>query len=112
MKRPRIISIICIFGYLSVLVAFPQVFSPSVKKLGLLVPALYGILVAAQFISCVGIWYFKQWGVQLYLMTFFAKTLFFILSDQTGFTFYLGLVISLTFIVVLLRHYPRMNPNL
>ncbi len=112
MKRPRIISIICIFGYLSVLVAFPQVFSPSVKKLGLLVPALYGILVAAQFISCVGIWYFKQWGVQLYLMTFFAKTLFFILSDQTGFTFYLGLVVSLTFIVVLLRHYPRMNPNL
>lgn len=112
MKRPRIISIICIFGYLSVLVAFPQVFSPSIKKLGVLVPALYGILVAAQFISCVGIWYFKQWGVQLYLMAFFAKTLFFMLSDQTGVTFYLGLLISITFSVILLRHYVRMNPNL
>ena len=112
MKRPRIISIICILGYLSVLVAFPQVFSPPIKKLGLMVPALYGILVAAQFISCVGIWYFKQWGVQLYVMTFFAKTLFFLLSDQTGFSFYLGILLSVTFIIILLKHYPRMNPNL
>ncbi|MBL7932464.1 MAG: hypothetical protein JNL60_11205 [Bacteroidia bacterium] len=112
MKRPRIISIICILGYLSVLVAFPQVFSPSIKKLGLMIPALYGILVAAQFISCVGIWYFKQWGVQLYIMTFFAKTLFFLLSDQVGFSFYFGILLSVSFIIILLRHYPRMNPNL
>lgn len=112
MKRPRIINIICILGYLSVLVAFPQVFSPSIKKLGLMVPALYGILVAAQFISCVGIWYYKQWGVQLYIMTFFAKTLFFMLSDQVGFTFYFGIALSICFTIILMRHYPRMNPNL
>jgi hypothetical protein len=112
MKRPRIISIICIIGYLSVLISFPQVFSPPVKKLGLFVPALYGVLVAAQFIACVGIWYFKQWGVQLYLLSFFAKTLFFLLSEQTGFTFYFGILIALVSIVLLLKHYPKMNPNL
>lgn len=112
MKRPRIISLICIVGYLSVVVAFPQVFSPSIKKLGVLVPAIYGLLVAAQFISCVGIWYFKQWGVQLYVLTFFAKTLFFMLSQQTGISFYAGLVVSVVFVIILLRHYPRMNPNL
>ncbi len=112
MKRPRIISIICIIGYLSVLFSFPQVFSPSVKKLGVLMPALYGILVAANFIACVGIWYFKQWGVQLYLISFFAKTLFFLLTLQTGFTFYVGTTLSLVFMIILIRHYPRMNPNL
>lgn len=112
MKRPRIISLICIVGYLSVVVAFPQVFSPSIKKLGVLVPAIYGLLVAAQFISCVGIWYFKQWGVQLYVLTFFAKTLFFMLSQQTGFSFYTGMIVSVVFVIILLRHYPRMNPNL
>lgn len=112
MKRPRIISLICIVGYLSVVVAFPQVFSPSIKKLGVLVPAIYGLLVAAQFISCVGIWYFKQWGVQLYVLTFFAKTLFFMLSQQTGISFYTGMIVSVVFVIILLRHYPRMNPNL
>lgn len=112
MSRPRIISIICIIGYLSVLFSFPQVFSPPVKKLGMLMPAVYGILVAAHFIACVGIWYFKQWGVQLYLLAFFSKTLFFLLTDQTGFTFYAGAVMSVVFVVILIRHYPRMNPNL
>ena len=112
MKRPRIISIICILGYLAVLFTFPQVFSPPIKKLGMFVPALFGILVSGQFIACVGIWYYKQWGVQLYLLAFFAKTLFFLTTDQTGFSFYFGAVISLTSIVLLLRYYPKMNPNL
>lgn len=76
------------------------------------IPALYGILVAANFISCVGIWYFKQWGVQLYLLAFFSKTLFFIISKQTGTTFYIGIVISVISIIYLLKNYPKMNPNL
>jgi hypothetical protein len=62
--------------------------------------------------ATVGIWYFKQWGVQLYLMAFFAKTLFFMLTGQTGFTFYFGMLISLAFIVILLVFYRRMDPNL
>lgn len=112
MKRPRIISIICILGYLSVLFTFPQVFSPPIKKLGVFMPAIYGILVASHFIGCVGIWYFKQWGVQLYLLSFFAKTLFYLTTYQTGFSFYVGTFISLVFIVILLKYYPKMNPNL
>lgn len=112
MKRPRIITIICIIGYLAVLFTFPQVFSPPIKKLGMFVPALFGVLVSAQFIACVGTWYYKQWGVQLYLLAFFAKTLFFLTTHQTGFSFYFGLVISLTSIVVMIIHYPKMNPNL
>jgi hypothetical protein len=112
LKRPRIISIICIAGYLSVLFTFPQVFSPPIKKLGVFMPAIYGILVASHFIGCVGIWYFKQWGVQLYLLSFFAKTLFYLLTHQTGFGFYAGTLISLIFIIILLKYYPKMNANL
>jgi hypothetical protein len=112
MKRPAVITFFCVLTYLSVVFTFPQVFSPSVKKMGVFIPALYGLLVASQFISTVGIWYFKQWGVQLYLLTFFSRTLFFILSDQIGFLFYLGLAISLTFIIILIRFYPKMNSNL
>ena len=75
-------------------------------------PAVFGVLISAQFIACVGIWYYKRWGVQIYLMTFFAKTLFFLTTDQIGFSFYLGGVISLISIVLLLKYYPKMNPNL
>ncbi|MDI1355309.1 MAG: hypothetical protein PSX36_10340 [bacterium] len=112
MKRPGIITAFCVLGYLSVVITFPQVFSPAVKKLGVFMPALYGILVAANFMSCVGIWYFKQWGVRLYLISFFAKTLFFILTNQIGISFYMGLVFSVLFSVFLLRYYSRMNANL
>lgn len=75
-------------------------------------PALYGILVSAHFIACVGLWFYKQWGVQLYLLTFFSKTLFFMLTNQTGFSFYFGLLVSVFSITILLRHYTRMSPNL
>jgi hypothetical protein len=75
-------------------------------------PAVFGILVSAQFISCVGVWYYKQWGVQLYLIAFFAKTIFFLTTQQTGISFYFGGLISLTSIILMLRFYPKMSPNL
>jgi len=112
MKRHWTITMICIAGYLSVVFTFPQVFSPSVKKLGMFVPALYGILVSAHFIACVGLWHLKRWGAELYLLAFFGRTLFFILTEQTGFGFYLGLLISVIFSFLLLRHYPRLSANL
>lgn len=112
MKRPIIITIICVIGYLSVVFTFPQVFSPSIKKLGVLMPAVYGVLVAAHFISCVGIWYFKRWGVQLYLLSFFAKTIFYLSIRETGLMFYINVFISVVFIIILLKFYPRMDRNL
>jgi hypothetical protein len=112
MKRPGIITFICIFGFIYVILTFPQVFSPPVKRLGIFIPALYGVLVAAHFMACVGLWYYKQWGVRLYFLAFFARTLFFILTGQTGTGFYVNIAITVAFSVFLLRHYPRMNANL
>jgi hypothetical protein len=75
-------------------------------------PAIYGVLVSCHFIGCVGIWYFKQWGVQLYLMAFFAKTIFYLTTNQLGVSFYTGIIFTPVFIFILLRHYRKMNPNL
>lgn len=112
MKRPRIITTICVIGFISVLLTFPQVFSPSIKKLGLIVPAIFGVLVAMHFISCVGLWFFKQWGVQLYLISFFARLLFRIGFDLTGPFFFISLLTEPVFILILLKYYKRMNVNL
>lgn len=75
-------------------------------------PAIYGLLVSVYFISCVGIWHLKQWGVQLFLISFFAKTIFFILTKQTGGAFYLGIMISVISIFFLMRNFSKMSANL
>lgn len=112
MKRPQIISVLCYLGFLSVVFSFPQIFSPGIKKLGVLVPALYGTLVALHFISCVGIWFMKQWGVILYACIFFCKTLFAILFNKTGAFLYFSIVISVFSLVVFLWFFNKMKKNL
>jgi hypothetical protein len=112
MKRPKIISLICIIGFISVIFTFPAVFSPSVKKIGDLIPALYGFIVACSFISYIGLWHMKQWGVQLFFFIFFLKTLFLILINDLGGGTIIGIVLSVTFGIILLRFYPKMDINL
>lgn len=75
-------------------------------------PAVYGLLVAINFIACVGLWYFKKWGAELYISCFFAKTIFFMLIQQTGFGFYFSTLLSVVFIFIVLRFYPKMGQNL
>jgi len=112
MKRPGVITVFCILGYISIVISFPQVFSPAVKKLGLLMPAISGLLVAANFMAYVGIWYMKRWGAELFIYSYFLKMILDLILDQTGLLFYSGQAFSLLFIVILLRHYSRLNTNL
>ncbi len=111
-ERPKIISAICIIGYISVIFTFPTVFSPAIKKIGYLVPAIYGFIVACNFMAFIGLWHMKQWGVQLFLFTFFTKTTFFILINDLGASTIAGIISSVIFSVILLRFYPKMDVNL
>jgi uncharacterized membrane protein (DUF2068 family) len=112
MKRPAIITIICIWGYLTVLLSFPQVFSPSIKKLGVWVPAVFGLIVASRFMACVGLWYYKRWGAWLHIGAVIASLLFITLRNGPGFSFWFTLVVQTAFITCILVHYPRMDRNL
>jgi hypothetical protein len=94
-----------------VVLNFLDAFSPSVKKLGQLYPALYSLVMCLQFISFVGIWYMKRWGVELFIASFFAETILFVFMNTinyTGFTF----ILSVVFIIVLLFFYRKMDVNL
>lgn len=110
--RPKLITAICIIGFITVIFTFPAVFSPSVKKLGALVPALYGFIVACNFMAFIGLWHMKQWGVQLYLFTFFIKTLFLISINDLGVGTIVGIISAVIFSIVLIRQYPKMDVNL
>lgn len=109
-KRPVLISIICIVGFIfPVLFSMGMMFSPETRRLGDFFPALFGLLVAARFISYVGIWYMKRWGTDLLMITFGASVIKGILMDDISF---ISIGWHLFAIVVLAFHYKRMDRNL
>lgn len=109
LKRPRLISIICILGFIWIVFSFPSVFSPSIKKMGDWYPALFGLIVASSFISYIGVWHMKRWGVQLFIITFFMKEILLILLEDFS---YVGIAFSLFFLISMLFFYRRMDLNL
>jgi hypothetical protein len=108
-KRPGLITAICILGFIWIVFSFPGVFAPSLKKLGDWYPALFGILVATSFISYIGLWHMKRWGVQLFVISFFIKETLLVLIDDVS---YVGILFSVFFIVSMLPFYKRMDVNL
>jgi hypothetical protein len=111
-KRPGILTVICILGFTWVLITFPSVFSPDIKKLGIFMPAIYGLIVACTFISFIGVWHMKRWGAELYVLAFSAKTLFFVFTHTFGASSISGVLFSIWFIVMYAIHYRRMDVNL
>lgn len=111
-KRPTILTIICILGFVWILVTFPSVFSPAIKKIGVMMPAVYGMIVAGSFISFIGVWHMKRWGAELYVVSFCAKILFFVLTKTFEATSFLGIAFSIWFVVTFIVYYRRMDVNL
>ena len=108
-KRPVLITIVCIIGFIWIVFSLPAVFSPSIKKLGDWYPALFGMIVAASFISYIGVWNMKRWGCSLFIITFFIKEIMFVLINDISFP---GIIVSVFFITSMMAYYKRMDLNL
>jgi len=112
MHRPKSISIITIMAIIFVLLSFPMLFTPSIKRMGDFVPLILGIIITLQFISLIGIWHMKKWGVLLFMMIFCARVITFIFLDLFTFRFYFNIFYSLLFLVFFIAHYRKMDSNL
>lgn len=110
MKRPWYITLFCIAGWLWLFILFPSVFSPETKKIHLLLPSVYGIIIAFLFIALVGIWHLKKWGLHLFFIFLYIKVLLdnlFLKSQNSGlnisisagfiFFFIYGIIITIIF---------------
>lgn len=111
-QRPKSISIITVTAIVLVLLAFPMLFTPSIKRMGDFVPMILGIIITLQFVSLIGIWHMKQWGVQLFMMMFCIRIMTFMFLDLYTFRFFFNIFYSLIFIVFFLIHYRKMDTNL
>jgi hypothetical protein len=110
-KRPVILSIVCIIGWILVVFSFIYAFSPGIKKIGEYYPAIYSFIVCLQFISFVGIWYMKKWGPHLFIASFFLKNI--LLVCMGTFTAIDAVfIIDIIFIIILFFYYKRMDINL
>lgn len=110
--RPKSISIISITAIVLVLLAFPMLFTPSIKRMGDFVPMILGIIITLQFVSLIGIWHMKQWGVQLFIIMFCLRLITFMFLDLYTFRFFFNIFYSIIFIVFFLIHYRKMDSNL
>ena len=108
-KRPVLLTIVCILGFIWIIFGFIGVFSPSVKKLGDWYPALFGLIVAANFMSLIGVWHMKRWGVNVFAIAFFVKEMVLIAMEDVSF---IGIVFSLFFLISMMSCYKRMDVNL
>jgi hypothetical protein len=111
-KRPVIITIFCIIGYIWIIAAFLGAFAPEIKRTGAFMPALLGTIVSVQFTSLIGIWHMKKWGVEFFTIASFAKICFFIWVDKLGAGLYIGSVLSIIMLIIFLFRYKKMDRNL
>jgi hypothetical protein len=111
-KRPKVLTLICVLGFIGVILSIPSIFSPFTKRLGMWFPALFGAIVACHFIALIGIWHLKRWGVELYVGTFLASMIVSTLIEDFDFMFSVGLLFRLWFIPTFLYFYKRMDRNL
>ena len=108
-NRPGILTALCIVGILWSIGNFVFVFSPFIKKISDWAPAIYGIIVAIQFISFIGVWNMKRWGVMLCISAFFTKIIFSVFVDDLS---YVGVGLSVVLTVFLLIFYRKMDDEL
>jgi hypothetical protein len=108
-KRPTILTVICIISFAYAVLGFPTIFSPFIKKQGDFFPAFTGILISLEFISVVGVWYMKKWGLSIYLLTAMLNQSLLIYIDNWAMY---KLALPMLFIIVTVFFYKQMDDNL
>lgn len=110
--RPKTISVVSVIAIILILLSFPMLFMPSIKRMGDFVPMLLGIIITLQFISIIGIWHMKKWGVLLFIIMYCLRVITFIGLDLYGFRFGFFVFYGLLFSIIYSVYYKRMDDNL
>jgi hypothetical protein len=108
-QRPTILTVICIISFAYAVLGFPTIFSPFIKKQGDFFPAFTGILISLEFISVVGVWYMKKWGLRIYLLTALLNQSLLIYIDNWAIY---KVALPVVFIGVAAFFYKKMDANL
>lgn len=72
-------------------------------------PALFGSIISLRFMSLVGVWFMKKWGVLLFVAVFILNEIMRTMIDDVS---YVELPFSAILSIIFLSHYKLMDRNL
>jgi hypothetical protein len=111
-KRPRIISIFGVIGFIVSAGQIIAISAPSIRDVASWYPIVYGMVISLRFISIVGIWHMKKWGAELFLYVTLTKIIMQTLLEDFGMFGKVDAVISIIFGIVFMVFYKRMDRGL
>ncbi|MEO5645580.1 MAG: hypothetical protein ABIQ40_02940 [Bacteroidia bacterium] len=111
-KRPKIISILSVVGFIFSAGQIIAISAPAIRDVGGWYPMLYGSIIALRFISLVGVWYMKKWGAELFAYVTITKIAVQVLVGDFGLASGVDAFFSVVFAIVFLCFYKRMGRDL
>jgi len=112
LQRPKTISVVSVIAIILILLSFPMLFMPSIKRMGDFVPMLLGVIITLQFISIIGIWHMKKWGVLLFIFMYSLRIITFMSLELYGFRFGFFIFYGFVFSIIYSFYYKKMDSNL
>ena len=65
-KRPPVITVICILGFLEAIIEAPFIFSPEAQQIGSWYPPYGGLYTVLMLVCMIGLWKMKKWAAYTY----------------------------------------------
>jgi hypothetical protein len=79
-KRPVIITVICIIGFIGALFTIPVIFTHFASDVGAWYPPFLGLSAIVGIASFIGLWRMRLWGLYLYLVMFIVAQFMLIIT--------------------------------
>ena len=111
-KRPRILSILGVKWYIISAGQIIAISAPAIRDISSWYPMLYGSIIALRFISIVGIWHMKKWGVELFFYVTIAKIITQVLVGDFSGGAGVDSFLSVALVIVSMFYYKRMGRDL
>jgi hypothetical protein len=65
-RRPLVITIICVLGFLGALVTIPLIFSPTARAIGEWYEPTLAAAALVGLVCMIGLWLMRRWAVYVY----------------------------------------------
>ncbi len=105
-KRPTVITVICILGFIGAALSIPVIFSNVAQAIGSWYPPYLGASAVAGLICMLGLWKMKKWSVFAYTALVIAnQVILFTMGLWTPF----ALLIPAVVIVIGFTHLSKMT---
>ena len=80
-KRPVIITVICVLGFIGSIFSIPLIFSEAARSIGAWYPLSLAFSTLVGLVSMIGFWMMKKWGVITYMALFAINQVIFITAS-------------------------------